>query len=97
VTLERQLTSFTIKFVLVAVLLALFAVAAFAGDYVMGNGTGMSQNVTEAVGKAVSQATSDMYSHCNGRITNVTVTQHVNASGGWFYADAQATGYCETR
>jgi len=97
VTLERQLTSFTIKFVLVALLLALFAVAAFAGDSVMGNGTGTSQNVTEAVGQAVSQATSNMYSRCNGSVSNVNVTQSMQYNGGWYYASAQATGYCETR
>lgn len=96
-TLERQLTSFTIKFVFVAVLLALFAVAAFAGDYVTGNGTGMSQNVSEAVGQAVANAQAEMYSRCNGQITRVNVTTTTQVNGGWYYVDAHASGYRETR
>jgi uncharacterized protein (UPF0333 family) len=96
--MEKQITSFVLKFVLGAVLVALGAIAAFASStYVTGTGRGTSQSASEAVGQAVSQATANMYSRCNGSVSNVNVTQSVQSSGGWFYVDASASGYCETR
>jgi hypothetical protein len=100
---EKQITRFVLITTLVAVIVVFGAIAAFAGGtYVLGTGTGSSQDVGEAVATAVANATSDMYSKCNGQITGtVQVTHSVNSSGTgnmrWYYVDASANGYCEER
>ena len=47
-----------------------------------------------AASDAVSQAQSNLYSQSSGRVSNVNITTTTQSSGGWTYANSQASGYC---